>query len=120
MRVFGIKKSIILLIILSVCAYRISRPTIIFHTQNRSGYLGKVSRFNGEIDKLYVKDSIAKYQMPHIWNWSKDDEIAIFLKNENFLYTIKDISFWREHIYLDKYECYEKHYRTDFLGRLTK
>ena len=68
--------SILMLLVLSVYLYQESRPTVIFHTYKESGYLGKVSTFSGSIDKLYIKNHISQYRLPHIWNWDGKEEMA--------------------------------------------
>lgn len=97
------------LIILFIYLYQESRPTLIFHTPVESGYLGKVSTFSGAIDKLYIEDHIAKYRLPHIWNWKDDDEIAIFMRNYGDVFKKKDMDFWRLDVYLDENGRYKSH-----------
>ena len=87
------KTSIVVFIALSVWLYQEFRPTIIFHTPQESKYLGKVSTFSGSIDKLYIKNHISQYRLPHIWNWDGKDEIAFFTKNHNILLMKEDICF---------------------------
>ena len=101
--------SILTLVILSVYLYQESRPTVIFHTYKESGYLGKVSTFSGSIDKLYKKNHISQYRMPHIWNWDGKDEIAFFTKNHNILLMKEDMDFWKLDVYLDENGYYKKH-----------
>lgn len=104
-----LRVSILILFVLSVYLYQESRPTVIFHTYKESGYLGKVSTFTGSIDKLYIKNHVARYRLPHIWNWDDENEIAIFTKNYNELLTKKDIDFWRWDIFLDENGHYKSH-----------
>lgn len=103
------KISIVVFIALSVWVYQEFRPTIIFHTPQESKYLGKVSTFSGSIDKLYIKNHISQYRLPHIWNWKEDDEIAIFTRNYGDLLKKKDIDFWRLDVYLDEEGNYIRH-----------
>lgn len=103
------KTSIVVFIALSVWLYHEFRPTIIFHTPQESKYLGKVSTFSGSIDKLYIKNHISQYRMPHIWNWDGKDEIAFFTKNHNILLMKEDIDFWRLDVYLDEEGNYIRH-----------
>ena len=77
---------ILLLVTLFVYIYQVSRPTIIFHTHTESGYFGKVSTLDGNINKLYSKNHKVTYKLPHIWNWKEEDEIAIFTRNYNDLF----------------------------------
>lgn len=104
-------------IIASVYLYQISRPIIIFHTYKESGYLGKVSTFDGCIDKLYIKNHIAQYRLPHIWNWNKEDEIAIFTRNHNDLLKKEDIDFWKLDVFLDENGYYVSHSKTGYFGQ---
>lgn len=101
--------SILLLGAICIYIYQISRPTIIFHTYLESGYLGKISTFDGCIDKLYIKNHISKYRLPHIYNWKDDDEIGIFTKNYNDLLKKKDIDFWKLEVFLDENGFYVNH-----------
>ena len=103
------KTSIVVFIALSVWLYQEFRPTIIFHTPQESEYLGKVSTFSGSIDKLYIKNHISQYRLPHIWNWDGKDEIAFFTKNHNILLMKEDIDFWRLDVYLDEEGNYIRH-----------
>ena len=103
------KTSIVVFIALSVWLYQEFRPTIIFHTLQESKYLGKVSTFSGSIDKLYIKNHISQYRLPHIWNWDGKDEIAFFTKNHNILLMKEDIDFWRLDVYLDEEGNYIRH-----------
>ena len=103
------KTSIVVFIALSVWLYHEFRPTIIFHTPQESKYLGKVSTFSGSIDKLYIKNHISQYRLPHIWNWDAKDEIAFFTKNHNILLMKEDIDFWRLDVYLDEEGNYIRH-----------
>lgn len=103
------KTSIVVFIALSVWLYHEFRPTIIFHTPQESKYLGKVSTFSGSIDKLYIKNHISQYRLPHIWNWDVKDEIAFFTKNHNILLMKEDIDFWRLDVYLDEEGNYIRH-----------
>lgn len=103
------KTSIVVFIALSVWVYQEFRPTIIFHTPQESKYLGKVSTFSGSIDKLYIKNHISQYRLPHIWNWDGKDEIAFFTKNHNILLMKEDIDFWRLDVYLDEEGNYIRH-----------
>lgn len=103
------KTSIVVFIALSVWLYQEFRPTIIFHTPQESKYLGKVSTFSGSIDKLYIKNHISQYRLPHIWNWDGKDEIAFFTKNHNILLMKEDIDFWRLDVYLDEEGNYIRH-----------
>jgi hypothetical protein len=103
------KISIVVFIALSVWVYQEFRPTIIFHTPQESKYLGKVSTFSGSIDKLYIKNHISQYRLPHIWNWDGKDEIAFFTKNHNILLMKEDIDFWRLDVYLDEEGNYIRH-----------
>lgn len=100
---------ILLLATLFVYIYQASRPTIIFHTHTESGYLGKVSTLDGNINKLYSKNHKATYKLPHIWNWKEEDEIAIFTSNYNDLFKKEDITFWRLEVFLDENGKYQKH-----------
>lgn len=103
------KTSIVVFIALSVWLYQEFRPTIIFHTPQESKYLGKVSTFSGSIDKLYIKNHISQYRLPHIWNWDVKDEITFFTKNHNILLMKEDIDFWRLDVYLDEEGNYIRH-----------
>ena len=109
MRVF-----VVLFVVLSSYLYCESRPTIIFHTYAKSGYLGKVSEIDGCVHKLYINNHKAKYRMPHTWAWDDDDEIAIFTTKYMDLYKKKDLDFWREHIFLDSTGDYMSHYQTKY------
>ena len=104
--------SILIFAVLCICLYQELRPTIIFHTYAKSGYLGKVSEMNGGIYKLYIKNHKAKYRLPHIWNWSEEGEIAIFTNNFDDLLDKKDLDFWKIDIFLDTNGHYERHYKT--------
>jgi hypothetical protein len=112
------KKILLLVIMVFVVSfiylYQVSRPTIIFHTHTESGYLGKVSTFDGSIDKLYIKNYTAQYRLPHIWNWKEDDEIAIFTSNYNDLFQKENIDFWKQDIFLDENGCYVSHLDTPY------
>lgn len=48
------------------------------------------------------KDKPVVYRIPYTYNWSKDDEVAIFMKNYGNVLKKDDIDFWRLDIYLDK------------------
>ena len=96
--------------------YRELQPTVIFHTPQESKYLGKVSEINGCIEKLYIKNHVARYRLPHIWNWNEEDEVAIFTKNYNDLFQKQDIDFWKLHIYLNEDGRYRKHTITGHFG----
>lgn len=75
------KWSIVLSIITLLYFYYILRSAIIFHSPNEYEYLGKVvCTYSGEQDKLYVKNYTAIYRIPYTYNWSENDEIAIFMK----------------------------------------
>lgn len=100
--------------------YQISRPTVVFHTHIESGYLGKVSKIDGCIDKLYTKKYIVKYRLPHIWNWNEEDEIAIFTTNYLDLFKKENLDFWRQDIYLDKNGYYESHSVTKYFWMKNK
>lgn len=110
------KISIVVFIALSVWVYQEFRPTIIFHTYKESGYLGKVSTFSGTIDKLYIRDHIARYRLPYIWKWKEDDEIAIFTLNYTELFTKQNMDFWRLDVYLDENGFYRKHTIRKYFG----
>lgn len=107
----------IAIIVMSCYLYQVSRPTIIFHTYQESGFLGKVSTFDGCIDYLYIDNHIAKYRLPHIWNWKEDDEIAIFTHNYDDLFEKKDVIFLRLDIYLDKNGYYKKHTQKNYFWK---
>lgn len=63
--------AIVMVIILSGWLYRELRPTVIFHTPQESKYLGKVSEIDGCTEKLYVENHVARYRLPHVWNWKE-------------------------------------------------
>lgn len=94
--------------------YDITRPTIIFHTYQETGYLGKVIRIDGDIDKLYLNNYTVKYKLPHLWKWNDEDEIAIFTHRYNDLISKKDVDFWKLEIYLDKKGYYKKYKKINF------
>lgn len=110
------KISVVILVALSVWLYQELRPAIIFHTPQESKYLGKVSTFSGSIDKLYIRDHIARYRLPYIWKWKEDDEIAIFTLNYTELFTKQDMDFWRLDVYLDENGFYKKHTIRKYFG----
>lgn len=112
-----VKWSIILSIIIVLYFYHILRPAIIFHTPNEYEYLGKVvCTYSGKQDKLYIEDYIATYRIPYTYNWSEDDEIAIFMKNYGNVLKKEDIDFWRLDIFLDDQGLYKSHSTRKFLG----
>ena len=82
--------------------YQYSRPRIIIHAYAETGYLGKVSDFEGETDKLILKNYTATYYLPHLIFWHKDSEIAIFTPKYNDLFRKEDINFLRLEIFLNK------------------
>lgn len=106
--------TVILIIVLLTLVYQETRPTIIIHTHTESGYLGKVSKIDGCIDKLYVKNHKVNYRLPHIWNWEEQDEIAVFTKNYRELFTKEGLDFGRLDIYLDENGYYESHSSTGY------
>ena len=106
--------SIAAFVVLFICVYQELRPTIVFHTNTESGYLGKVSTFTGSIDKLYIENHTAKYRLPHIWNWNEDDEIAIFTNNYNDLLRKENMNFHRLDIFLDEHGRYVSHSTTKY------
>lgn len=70
----------------SICHY--------FHSPNEYEYLGKVvCTYSGEQDKLYVKNYTAIYRIPYTYNWSENDEIAIFMKNYGNVLKKEDVVF---------------------------
>lgn len=83
-------------------AYQYSRPRIIIHAYAETGYLGKVSDFERETDKLILKNYTATYYLPHLIFWHKDSEIAIFTPKYNDLFRKEDIDFLRLEIFLNK------------------
>lgn len=105
-----IKWSVILSLILIFYIYHVLQPAIIFHSPKDNGYLGKVvCTYSGDLDKLYITDSISTYRIPYTWNWSENDEIAIFMRNYDNLFKKKDIDFWRLDVYLDENGRYKSH-----------
>lgn len=90
------KTSIVVFIALSVWLYQEFRPTIIFHTPQESKYLGKVSTFSGSIDKLYIKNHISQYRLPHIWNWDGKDG----------KYSINSLVYWVTYVHNVVYSFY--------------
>lgn len=106
-----IKWSVILIIVILILyIYYILRPAIIFHSPKDNGYLGKiVCTYSGDLDKIYIKDNISIYRIPHTWNWNEDDEIAIFMRNYGDVLKKKDIDFWRHDVYLDANGQYKSH-----------
>lgn len=101
--------SITLMIILTVYLYQVLRPTIIIHSPVETGYLGKVSKIDGCIDKLYFKNHLVKYRLPHIWNWGEEDEIAIFTRNYYELLKKENIDFWKMDVFLNEDGYYVSH-----------
>jgi len=106
--------SIVIFTMLVIYLYQELRPTIIFHTYSESGFLGKVSTIEGHIDKLFINNHRAKYKLPHIWNWNKEDEVAIFTKNYWDLFKKEDVNFWKLDIFLDEDGYYAKHYEVKY------
>lgn len=112
-----IRWGIILSIMLILYFYYILQSTIIFHSPNEYEYLGKVvCTYSGEQDKLYIKNYTAVYRIPYTYNWSKNDEIAIFMKNYGDVLKKEDIDFWRLDIFLDEQGRYKSHGKRKFLG----
>lgn len=111
------KWSIVLSIITLLYFYYILRSAIIFHSPNEYEYLGKVvCTYSGEQDKLYVKNYTAIYRIPYTYNWSENDEIAIFMKNYGNVLKKEDVVFWRLDIFLDDQGQYKSHSIHKFLG----
>lgn len=106
--------AVLMVIVLFVWSYRELRPTVIFHTPQESKYLGKVSEVDGCIEKLYTENHIAKYRLPHVWNWNEDDEVAIFTRNHNDLFQKKDLDFWKLDVYLDEDGAYLSHTKREY------
>lgn len=105
-----VRWSIVFSIIMIFYFYYMLRPAIIFHSLNEYEYLGKVvCTYSGEQDKLYIKKYITIYRIPYTYNWSEDDEIAIFMRNYGDVLKKKDIDFWRLDVYLDEKGYYKSH-----------
>ena len=94
--------------------YRELHPTIIFHTPQKSKYLGKVSEISGSIAKLYVNNHIVRYRLPYIWECQEDDEVAVFINNYGDVIHKEDLDFWKLNIYLDENNFYLNHKKTEY------
>jgi hypothetical protein len=114
-----VKTAVIILTVLALAItviylYQALRPTVVFHTHAKSGYLGKVSTFSGSVDYLQIKNHKAKYRLPHIWKWNDEVEIAIFTENFKDLFKKEDINFCRLHIFLDENGYFVNHFETKY------
>lgn len=106
--------ALIMAVVLSGWLYRELRPTVIFHTPQESKYLGKVSEIDGCIEKLYVVHHVARYRLPHVWNWKEEDEVAIFTHNYGDLFQKADLDFWKLDVYLGEDGSYQSHTKTEY------
>jgi hypothetical protein len=104
----------LLVVLLLICLYQEFRPMIVFHTPKESGFLGKISTIEGNIDKLWIKNYKAKYRLPYKWDWKDEGEIAIFFTCYHDLFKKEYINFWRLYIFLDENGCYVSHYETEY------
>ena len=95
--------------------YRELRPTIIFHTPQKSKYLGKIAcTADGDLEKLYIKNHTARYRLPYLWSWKEEDEVAIFIDNYGDVIRKEDLDFWKLDVYLDEDNCYQSHSKTEY------
>ena len=74
--------------------YRELHPTIIFHTPQKSKYLGKIAcTADGDLKKLYIENYTVRYRLPYLWSWTEEDEVAIFIDNYGDVIHKKDLNF---------------------------
>lgn len=105
----------VLAVLLLGWLYRELRPTIIFHTPQESRYLGKVvCTVSGDQDKLYIANHVARYRLPHVWNWKEEDEVAIFTRNYDDLIQKADLDFWKLDVYLTEDGFYKSHTQKEY------
>lgn len=91
------------------------RPTVIFHTPQERKYLGKVvCTVSGDLDKLYIESHVVRYRLPYIWNWTEDDEVALFIRNYADIIQKTDLDFWKLDVYLDKNNFYLSHTKIEY------
>ena len=102
-------------ILIVIYTYQVSRPTVIIHTEYKTGYLGKLSEIDGNIENLFIENYKVSYKLPHSWQWEENDEIAIFTPNFNDILRKNNIDFWHLDIYLDEVGKYKYHTKSKLL-----
>lgn len=73
-----------------------------------------VCTVSGDLDKLYIESHVVRYRLPYIWNWTEDDEVAIFIRNYADIIKKTDLDFWNLDVYLDENNFYLNHTKIEY------